>query len=629
MIYLNKSQIESILDEVRKSNPIKGLVKEANEKSLESLLRNIKIQLRLYKIKEKKIPFIAKKIIKQLTIIYHPDGSVTDMKIQEGSYVGVSATESIAQPVTQTTMKSSHNAGSQQSVGQTNQQVKEILMASKNRKQLFARIYFTKDFSFDEIYDKIPDIVSTTLKSLILNYTIEYYSDENIFWWHRLKHDSQEYEEGRLFIRFNLNQELMFERKVNIKLVAELIQKELESSKVLYSPNSLGIIDVVPDPDTINQSFGTTSDNNVMSYINTQILGMIEKMHIKGVRFIQSLFPVKIEVLGASIFEEVKQDISEGTWLIALNKKGMHQYGIPVSRLVSIFETFGYNVDIEEDFLVLSGLSAINSPVKDINEFLKKNENSILYKLCNLMTAETQGTNLREIFCLPDVDTTMTLSNDFNEMSEIFGIEATRIQMMRELTDIIKAFSVNGRHIILLGDLMTNIGELTAINYNGVVKQQKGIIAKVAYERGFATLSTNAGIGASDKYLDKNLINVCPTSTSIITGQMFPKIRNVETKPIDVLSKLRQMKKSGLVLTERGEEYIIENSGIEIGVMDVESKEEQDIEIKEVVESKESFNASELTTSREKFVTLSKIDADHLIFHTKMWNAKNSFKHFF
>ena len=73
--------------------------------------------------------------------------------------------------------------------------------------------------------------------------------------------------------------------------------------------------------------------------------------------------------------------------------------------------------------------------------------------LCKEWFLDTSGSALGSVLTIPGVDTSRTYSNSFIEVFEVFGIEATRSALMRELTQVL-AFDgsyVNHRHLALLG----------------------------------------------------------------------------------------------------------------------------------------------------------------------------------
>lgn len=83
---------------------------------------------------------------------------------------------------------------------------------------------------------------------------------------------------------------------------------------------------------------------------------------------------------------------------------------------------------------------------------------------------ETDGSNLIDIFQLPEIDTTRTISNDVIEISKILGIEAARSTMIGEMNNVFDKYSiyVNARHMGILNNWMTSRGTIIPCNRNGV-----------------------------------------------------------------------------------------------------------------------------------------------------------------
>ena len=70
----------------------------------------------------------------------------------------------------------------------------------------------------------------------------------------------------------------------------------------------------------------------------------------------------------------------------------------------------------------------------------------------------TVGVNLVDVLMNENVDSTRTLSNDINEITEIFGIEATRMIILRELLKMPDYFLINyGQQITNLGLKLKNM----------------------------------------------------------------------------------------------------------------------------------------------------------------------------
>lgn len=83
---------------------------------------------------------------------------------------------------------------------------------------------------------------------------------------------------------------------------------------------------------------------------------------------------------------------------------------------------------------------------------------------------ETSGTDLLKVLVLPLVDKKRTTSNHIWDIHQLFGIEATRTSILKEIWVVFDFFNiyVNYRHIALLADTITSNGKLMSISRNGI-----------------------------------------------------------------------------------------------------------------------------------------------------------------
>ena len=96
----------------------------------------------------------------------------------------------------------------------------------------------------------------------------------------------------------------------------------------------------------------------------------------------------------------------------------------------------------------------------------------------------TTGSNLLDILSEDSIDISRTITNDITEFHEIFGIEATRELIYRELFKVYSGGSApNPRHLQLLADVMTYRGKLMPIDRHGINKNSEiGPIGKASFE---------------------------------------------------------------------------------------------------------------------------------------------------
>ncbi|MGQ9478453.1 MAG: DNA-directed RNA polymerase subunit A' [Thermoproteota archaeon] len=115
----------------------------------------------------------------------------------------------------------------------------------------------------------------------------------------------------------------------------------------------------------------------------------------------------------------------------------------------------------------------------------------------------TEGSNLAEVFNIPEVDYTRTVSNDIQEITEVLGIEAARAALINEMWETLneQGLDVDWRHLSLVASAMTQDGTIKQIGRHGVTGSKHSVLAKAAFERAVQVLVEGAVSGAEDKLL--------------------------------------------------------------------------------------------------------------------------------
>jgi len=129
---------------------------------------------------------------------------------------------------------------------------------------------------------------------------------------------------------------------------------------------------------------------------------------------------------------------------------------------------------------------------------------------------DTEGTNLREVLTVEGVDVTQTTTNDLWQIVDVFGIEAARSALMKELTDVL-AFDgsyVNHRHLALLVDVMTYRGSIAAVTRHGINRADTGALMRCSFEETVEILLEAAAVGELD--------DCRGISENVMLGQMAP-----------------------------------------------------------------------------------------------------------
>ena len=173
------------------------------------------------------------------------------------------------------------------------------------------------------------------------------------------------------------------------------------------------------------------------------------------------------------------------------------------------------------DHLTLRGVKGIERAFLSTKSKLRLTEDGSLSQskedpLCSEWYLDTSGTALGQVITVPGVDSTRTYSNSFVEVFEVFGIEATRSALMRELTQVL-AFDgsyVNHRHLALLVDVMTSRGHLVPITRHGINKADTGALMRCSFEETVEILFEAAAVGELD--------DCRGVSENVILGQLAP-----------------------------------------------------------------------------------------------------------
>ena len=157
---------------------------------------------------------------------------------------------------------------------------------------------------------------------------------------------------------------------------------------------------------------------------------------------------------------------------------------------------------------------------------------------------DTDGSNVIDVLSLPEVDSARSFTNDLHEVYKVFGIEAARELLIREITDVISfdGTYVNYHHISLLADTMTNKGIIMSIDRHGINKSDRGPLAKCSFEETPDILAKAAIFGEIDNMLGPSANIMMGQEVKSGTGcidvlfdeeSLFERIESMEEPEID------------------------------------------------------------------------------------------------
>jgi DNA-directed RNA polymerase subunit A" len=113
----------------------------------------------------------------------------------------------------------------------------------------------------------------------------------------------------------------------------------------------------------------------------------------------------------------------------------------------------------------------------------------------------TAGSNLKEILKRDFVDTKRVTTNSISEIENLFGIEAAREAVIREMLKVLKdqGIALDLRHVILVSDAMTMSGYVLGVSRYGIVKEKPSVLARASFETPIRHIINAAMVGEVDQ----------------------------------------------------------------------------------------------------------------------------------
>jgi DNA-directed RNA polymerase II subunit RPB1 len=428
------------------------------------------------------------------------------------------------------------------------------LNATKDPKMINCLIFLTKPFdNIKEIRQAIGNsFTEITLKRLTLSYDLIKDPLED---WHYLFCEMYDIDPNVLGwrVRFQLNKSALYEYNVSMRLIKERIESNFPEMTVLYTPESLGIIDIFMedcrlDNEEENDEESDLEDEDYEEEEDETIDNpeedegeddLIEKPIEKSIEKPKKLKQVEIKIEGNQIPKDMEQIINIEDKIIPMVMKTQ------LSGITNVKEIFFEKRKPDE---------------KD-----KPDE----------WVVTTEGSNLYGLFSHPLVDKKRTLCNNMWEIYEVFGIESARQFLIEEFMDVVTSDGtfVNSSHVELLVDLMTYTGSIISISRYGQKKVGSGPLSKASFEESLENF-LKAGLNGEKETTDG-------VSASIILGKLPKTGTGVFDIKIDTdkLIKNHTMLKKEEMKEERKEDMKHERKVEMKEEMKEEKKEEKKEEI--------------------------------------------------
>jgi len=110
--------------------------------------------------------------------------------------------------------------------------------------------------------------------------------------------------------------------------------------------------------------------------------------------------------------------------------------------------------------------------------------NAVVLKEGEDWVIRTFGSNFGRIFSFPEIDVKRCYTNNIHEIAEVLGIEAARSALIKEISETMQqqGLDVDERHIMLVADIMTFMGEVNPIGRYGVAGMKSTVLTRAGFE---------------------------------------------------------------------------------------------------------------------------------------------------
>jgi len=281
---LTEYEINSILSFIK---PQKGIPTETATSIINSNRNSLKKQMEEVLIYPEMIPSFTEMIEKQYN----------SSKIQSGESVGVIGAQSIGEKQTQSTLNTFHRAGSGEKTATTGvPRVEEMLNATKDPKSVNCFVYTKqKHTSIADLRKTIGyKVVEITFAKITEKYTICIGKKEEKWYKAFETLHGDNYTKFTDCISIQLDMDVLYEYSLDMEMISSIISKEYSDMVCVFSPDSIGQLDVFIDTSTIdlpeNRLDFINTENAVEIYLEEVVQPILSNIVICGIPGIENIY---------------------------------------------------------------------------------------------------------------------------------------------------------------------------------------------------------------------------------------------------------------------------------------------------------------------------------------------------
>lgn len=536
---LSPEEIQSCLDKIKFFPSISKTVQEHNLKQHKERLRNLLMEVTVSDdIVDEFIENVVNKYYYSLVTPGEPEGNI--------------ASGALSAPATQMNLSAYHSIGI--SGGNSLKSLQDIIYRRRDRDPENLVIHFKNDnMSEVETKDMIYKITGITIRDLL----DKSYSDHlmtindlpKIEWLDEWKSITGKDvpENTTIFLRLKFNVNHLYAYKVSLIDIKNYLESIVDIV-CIPSPTILGYLDIFLNEEVIYDS---------VSHI--KFTGKIKKVDILFLNYKKNVEPLFDQVFDSQRIEGLKncyvkeisvltkmdpreQKVSDNQWYIYCDATELRVAGISNNKIITFLQDTGLNViesvykSGEVNYLVNFPESEVDkSPVammrrkvglaiEAFNNYREKTymektysktldfPEGQLYRSAHYVFVISASNILREVLGCELVDQHKTILKNPYRVYLVFGIEAARNVIIREIFDIFTESGncISPRHVTVIADHLCYLGTVIPAGSSGVSKLIRETLSEASSETPLNYFQRAALSGAKE--------NIYGTSSCVLMG---------------------------------------------------------------------------------------------------------------
>jgi len=320
-----------------------------------------------------------------------------------GDSQGILSATSFGNVATQETLNTFHHSGRESSQSSTIEKMKNIIFINKEQKSVSSTIYFkNKLITYEDIIFYFREkFIQTSVYSLIENYWIKRSDQLEKYWWHDYYEEMNNIKLPKVEImRIKFSKVEMYKRKVSLQFIISKLLED-EENPFIFVPSSMNetYIDLYPNIEMVKSILNTSikdeknksnrsktqstishdseynkdtdissisKDVILSSYYQDIVLKDFKTKIIKGIKRIESIFPVTVKIVDQVIkantikliksddhfpkeLEEIIEKYKNKIWCVQLDRQQVNLTGVDYNNFQLLFGEINVKVIYFDD----------------------------------------------------------------------------------------------------------------------------------------------------------------------------------------------------------------------------------------------------------------------------------------